>query len=497
MGVSRAGRALRGACRLLVAAMLAVLCAPPAAAAPDCAEQGPALRYVVLFEPGTAVGTAGRDMSDRCGTLAAYYPAIGVGVVDSADPRFEQLVGTDRAYSAEGEQRERAAADGQSTAPLPGPANAQTWQSLSAPLVTAMAGTAGSAAAAPSAATPVTPAPGTTGPAPAPAGGWNTAAVRAPEAHAITTVGADIVVGVLDTGVDGTHPELAAAFDPSRSADCLSPARPDRSPGARSSPHGTHVAGIVAAADDGAGTTGVAPGVRVASVRVVDEAGYVNPEYAVCGFMWAAEHGIRVVNSSFLVGSAAQGCTGEGSAVPREAVRRAVEHATSRGVLTVAAVGNERLDLSAARRPDCDAVPVGLDDVVAVSAVGHDGVKAGYSSYGLGEVDITAPGGESRVPGRAGCVLSTVPGAGYDRACGTSMAAPHVSGVAALLASRHPDAGPRELTRMLLASTTPMGCPSDYDLNSDSAQDALCRGYAAYNGFYGHGMVDARRAVTG
>ncbi|CAM00726.1 secreted subtilisin-like protease [Saccharopolyspora erythraea NRRL 2338] len=458
------------------------------------------MRYVVLFEPGTAVGSAGREMSARCGTLAAYYPSIGVGVVDSADRRFERLVGTDRAYSAEAEQRERAAADGQSTALVPGRANVETWQGpVAAPSTAGSAGatpadampdTAGSADA-----TPATAAPAT-GTAAAPAGGWNAAAVHAPEAHAVTTGSADVVVGVLDSGVDGTHPELAAAFDRSRSADCLSPARPDRSPEARSAPHGTHVAGIVAAADDGVGTTGVAPGVRVASVRVVDEAGYVNPEYAVCGFMWAAEHGIRVVNSSFLVDAAARGCTGEGSAVPREAVRRAVEHATSRGVLTVAAVGNERIDLSAVRRPDCDAVPVGLDDVVAVSAVGHDGVKAGYSSYGLGSVDITAPGGESRVPGHAGCVLSTVPGADYDRACGTSMAAPHVSGVAALLASRHPDAGPRELTRMLLASTSPMSCPSDYDLNSDSAQDALCRGYAAYNGFYGHGMVDARRAVT-
>ncbi|GAA2776317.1 S8 family peptidase [Saccharopolyspora taberi] len=440
MGVAR----LRRLCLVIVLAVLAALLGPVAAGEPSCTGSGPNLRYVVLFAPETSGADAGAETSDRCGTLAAYYQPIGVGVVDSADPRFAQLIGGERAYSAEGAVREDGGASG----------------------------FGGELAADPQ---------------------WNAEAVRAPEARAVTRGSPDVVVGVLDSAVDHEHPELAAAFDPARSADCLTPEQPAWTPRTRGAAHGTHVAGIIAAADDGLGSTGIAPGVRVASVRVVDEEGYVHPEYAVCGFMWAADHGIRVVNSSFLVESAQQGCTGSGSPVPREALRRAVGHATGEGVLTVAAAGNDQLDLAAGRRPNCATVPAGLEDVIGVSAVSPDQVKAGYSSYGLGVVDVAAPGGDVRT----GCVLSTVPGGGYDTACGTSMAAPHASGVAALLASRHPSAGPRELAELLAQQAKPLGCPADYDLNADTSQDALCRGFATYNGFYGHGLVDAYRAATG
>ena len=449
MGALMGDARLRRLCLVTVLAVLSGLLGPVASGAPTCADGGSSLRYVVLFDPGTRVGDAEAETSAKCGTLAAYYPQIGVGVVDSSYDRFGTLMGPARAYSAEGELREQQ--DGDASG-VPGRA-------------------------------PVNPL-------------WNVEAVRAPQAHAITTGSRDVVVGVLDSAVDGEHPELADAFDSTRSADCLTPEHPEWDPDTRGTAHGTHVAGIVAAADDGRGSTGVAPGVRVASVRVVDEDGYAHPEYAVCGFMWAAEHGFEVVNSSFLVESAQQGCTGAGSPVPQEALRRAVDHATGKGVLTVAAIGNHQLDLSANRRPDCAAVPAGLNDVVTVSAVGPDRIKSEYSSYGLGEVDVTAPGGDVRVPGDSGCVLSTVPDGGYETACGTSMAAPHVSGVAALLASRHPDAGPRELSRLLLDQAEPLGCPAGYDRNADTSQDALCRGFATYNGFYGHGLVNAYRAVA-
>jgi subtilisin family serine protease len=116
-------------------------------------------------------------------------------------------------------------------------------------------------------------------------------------------------------------------------------------------------------------------------------------------------------------------------------------------------------------------------------------VKAGYSSYGLGVIDVTAPGGEA-----GECVLSTVPG-GYAPLCGTSMAAPHVTGVLALLASAAPDARPRQLRRTLEGQAMPMPCPADYDLTGDGTQDAYCAGYEGFNGFYGHGMVDALAAA--
>ncbi|MBK1789486.1 S8 family serine peptidase, partial [Prauserella cavernicola] len=104
---------------------------------------------------------------------------------------------------------------------------------------------------------------------------------------------------------------------------------------------------IVAAADDGRGIEGVAPGVRLASVKVVDDDGYVDPEAAVCGVMWAARSGIEVANSSFSVTSPGMPCTtSEDQGVVREAVARAVEYADSSGTLSFAAATNGALDLT-------------------------------------------------------------------------------------------------------------------------------------------------------
>jgi subtilisin family serine protease len=89
-----------------------------------------------------------------------------------------------------------------------------------------------------------------------------------------------------------------------------------------------------------------------------------------------------------------------------------------------------------------------------------------------------------------------VPG-GYAGSCGTSMAAPHVSGVAALLASTHPDATPKQLAKLLADEADPVACPADYDLNDTGTQDAYCTGDTTYNSFYGHGMVNALAAVSG
>ncbi|MGH3707814.1 MAG: S8 family peptidase, partial [Pseudonocardiaceae bacterium] len=315
-----------------------------------------------------------------------------------------------------------------------------------------------------------------------------------------------VLVGVLDSGVDATHPDLAAAVDPTRSAGCLS-GKPDQSPRAWSpttSPHGTHVAGTIAAADDGRGVTGVAPGVRLGSVKVVDDDGFIYPEYAVCGFMWAAQQQMRVANNSYSLDPWLLTCSNvPGQAVAYEAVRRAVQYATAQGVLSIAAAGNERMDLANPRQdlrspdnaPDprprpvdghCHVLPAELPGVVAVSAVGAHRVKSGYSSYGLGVVAVTAPGGDwAQLPGvsSSGCVLSTVPG-GYGYACGTSMAAPHVSGVAALLASTRPAAGPDELATLLRQQADPLRCSGP-----DCAGDTD-------NGFYGYGLVDALTAVT-
>ncbi|GDY31471.1 S8 family peptidase [Gandjariella thermophila] len=476
------------------AALVATSClavVPPAAADPGadpggCVDRGPMLRYLVVFDRGTPGQTAHAAIGTACGSTVVYYPQIAVAVAASPDPRFADRMGRDHAYSA---QAEALAGGG-------GRVRRKPDETQSGQL----------------------PAGGTVDPADRTAEQWDMAMIRADRAHAITEGSRDVLVGVLDSGVDPTHPDLAAAVDPARSAGCTTGA-PDRDRPAwvpTTSPHGTHVAGIIAAADDGRGITGVAPGVRLASVKVVDDDGYIYPEAAVCGFMWAATTGMTITNSSYFVDPWVFACPDEpGQSVVYEAVRRAVDYAASRGVLNIAAATNTGADLSApetdASSPDnaaeqrtrrlgdgCDVLPAGLRGVVTVSSVGARRLKAGYSSYGLGVVDLTAPGGDRRQrpdgPGR-GCVLSTVPG-GYRYSCGTSMAAPHAAGVAALLASSHPHSTVTQLTRMLGQQADTVPCPADYDLNGTGVQDAYCTGYSGYNGFYGHGLVDALAAVT-
>ncbi|HEU5474466.1 MAG TPA: S8 family serine peptidase [Actinophytocola sp.] len=436
-----------------------------AAAVPACTTGGPAWRYLVLFDGNPDEHTAGEEITRACGELVAYYPEIGVAVAISAYRRFVERLGKDRAFSAEREH--------DATARKPDE-TASTRD-----LVTADPG-----------AVPATDRG---------AEQWDLTLIKAQSAHRISTGNRNVVVGVLDSGVDPNHPDLRSALDPDLSAGCLT-GRPDPDRSAwepTASPHGTHVAGTIAAADDGRGITGVAPGVRIASVKVVDDDGYIYPEYAVCGLMWATAKRMTITNNSYFVDPWQMTCNRDGEHVVQEAVRRAVEYSTRHGVLTVAAATNEGVDLARRLDSSCRVLPAGLRGVVAVSAVGPQRLKASYSSYGLGVVDVTAPGGEV-VTGRqkaSQCVLSTVPG-GYAQSCGTSMAAPHASGVAALLAARHPKASPQELTRMLTTQADAVPCPDDYDLHGTGAQDAYCTGYAPYNSFHGHGMVDALDAVS-
>ncbi|HET8641736.1 MAG TPA: S8 family serine peptidase [Pseudonocardiaceae bacterium] len=455
---------------------------------PVCAADLPRLRYVVLFAEATERAAAEAAIHAACGAPVVFYPEIAVAVASTTDSAFADRIGRDRAYSAQAE-----ALTG--TEPPASTVRAASRSGRALVGVTA----------------PKREQRGEAEP-------WNLAMIRAGKAHEVTAGSREVLVGVLDSGVDANHPELRAAVDRSASAGCTT-GKPDPGPSSwrPSSPHGTHVAGLIVAAADGAGVTGVAPGVRIASVKVVDEGGYIYPEYAVCGFVWAARQGMRITNNSYFVDPWLFTCRDQpGQAVAHEAVRRAAAYATASGVLSVAAVGNEAADLAypgvdtrspnnakqPRRRPvdeTCDVLPAGLPGVLAVSAVGAQGVKSSYSSYGAGVVDLTAPGGDvrQRAVGQAsGCVLSTMPGGGYGRMCGTSMATPHVAGVAALVASQHPKAGPDELTRAVVGSASPLGCPGRYDPNSDGRSDASCTADGEGNGFYGHGMLDALAAVS-
>nr|CEL15533.1 secreted subtilisin-like protease [Kibdelosporangium sp. MJ126-NF4]CTQ98199.1 secreted subtilisin-like protease [Kibdelosporangium sp. MJ126-NF4] len=444
----------------------AVAVAPAASAAPQvppsvpCDTVSPTYSYVVLYEKGTPGQVPATEMAYKCGKLVAYYPEIGVAVASSRNTDFAEKLGADRAYSARKDVK-------------PPTKSALTSATRSA----ASAGEDLSGQQ------------------------WDMDMIGAKEANKINRGSATVTVAVMDNGIDASHPDLAAAVDAGKSVGCLS-GKADGTPSswaATNHPHGTHIAGTIAAADDGSGITGIAPGVRLASVRIVGDDGLIMPEAAVCGFMWSGKNHFKVANNSLYVDPFLHYCDNKpGESVAFEAVRRAVEYSTNNGVLTVSVTGNGNQDDTKPVRDGtpldpnhCKRLPAQLPDAIAVSAVTYDGVRAFYSNWG--GTYLTAPGGDPYVDPPAGkgpgCPLSTVIGGGYGYkgSCGTSMATPHVVGVAALLASKHPNADVRELRKLLREQATPVACP---------ANEANCTGSTAYNSYYGYGLVNALAAVT-
>ncbi|WP_167389214.1 MULTISPECIES: S8 family peptidase [Streptomyces] len=321
--------------------------------------------------------------------------------------------------------------------------------------------------------------------------------IKADQAWAVTTGSASVKVGILDTGVDDQHQDLAPNFNAADSASCAY-GKPDTRTGAWRDigTHGTHVAGTVAAAKNGKGVIGVAPGVKISSVRIAEpNSSLFFAENTICGFMWAGDHGFKVTNNSYYTDPWQFNCPDNADqAAIIEGVKRAQEYAEGKGSLQVAAAGNSNLDLANkttdTESPNdstpvtrtitnaCLDIPTELPGVVTVSAMGTT-AKASYSNYGLNVVDITAPGGD------ATGIYSTLPGGKYGSMSGTSMASPHVAGVAALLVSTNPGITPAQLRDKLATQANDVACPSD----------SRCKGTTAKNGFFGEGQVDALKAV--
>jgi subtilisin family serine protease len=356
---------------------------------------------------------------------------------------------------------------------------------------------------------------------------WDMTQIHTPEANAVTTGSPDVVVGVLDSGISSTHPDLVTQIAKDKSASCLggvvNTAEAAWNP--TTSSHGTHVAGTIAAAINGVGVAGVAPGVKVASVKVVNDAGFIYPEAAVCGFIWAADHGMQITNNSYFIDPWEFNCRNDARQRPVwQAVQRAIRYAQNKGVLTVASAGNSNVDLQHkfidSGSPNdgsspvetreingaCLDLPAEAPGVVTVSAVGTQRLKSYYSSYGQGVVDVSAPGGDTRQPNPAvstiaNAVLSTVintttkaNGWGYMQ--GTSMASPHAAGVAALALSAHPGLQPASLASFLERNAEGLPCPEGV-YNPRPGLDqflAQCTG-GARNSFYGAGEVNAYNAV--
>ena len=336
---------------------------------------------------------------------------------------------------------------------------------------------------------------------------WDMRMIKADQAHEITDGRPSVLVGVLDSGIDPDHPDLAANIDVADSVNCTDAGRPDTSATGwypTTSDHGTHVAGTIAAARNGTGIVGVAPNVRMASVKVVNDDGFIYPEYAVCGFMWAGSHGMDVTNNSYYVDPFMFYCSDQADqAAAKESVRRAVAWSTDQGVISAAAAGNAAYDLANkttdATSPDdqkvptprvinndCQDIPTELDGVVTVASLEQypagstDSRLSSFSNRGLRVIDVAAPGSR---------ILSTiVKDNGYGLKSGTSMATPHVAGVLALMKSAHPHWTPATMLAQLRAQADDKPCGT-------TTRGAECVGTPEYNSYFGDGVVDALDAV--
>jgi subtilisin family serine protease len=415
-------------------------------------------------------------------------------------------------------------------------------------------------------------------------------------------------VGILDTGIDGSHLDIAPNFDaalsrnfttdipaidgPCEYASCVDPANVDNDG------HGTHVAGTIGAAVNGVGVSGVAPEATLVNIRGGQDSGFFFLGPTVDALTYAGDTGLDVVNMSFYVDPWLYNCRGgapEDAAKSPEAVAeqnmiidamtRALGYATAHGVTLVGALGNNHEDLSKPRpdtsSPDydnpaydwdsapwtrtidnakCLDLPVEDPNVIGVSALGPSGAKADYSNYTTdltsGEIEVSAPGGWYRdgfgtdsyrtngnlilsaAPlsvlqatgevdkngnvtklGRTnGVVKSCVNGkqnentsqcAYYQWLQGTSMAAPHATGVAALVVGAHgsgtseADFGlaPAQTRAILMDTATDHACPNpptvSYEREGrDASFTATCVGTPDFNGFYGDGIVNALAAVS-
>ncbi|MDI6711669.1 MAG: S8 family serine peptidase [Anaerosomatales bacterium] len=279
----------------------------------------------------------------------------------------------------------------------------------------------------------------------------------------ITRGSPTVRVAVIDSGVYLSHPDLRANLDLANDWDFAN----GDATAEEEYPHGTHVAGIVAAvADNAVGVAGAAPGVKVLPLKVIDRNGIATTADFVDAVRYATDKGACIINAS--LGEALD------PAVPSDAaeialLQEAVDYARAKGVLVVAASGN-------GSGPPVW-YPAACDGAIAVSATTRAGDLAPYSSTGP-QVDLAAPGGyatswETRENG----VLSTWNGGDYAYAIGTSMAAPHVAGIAALLMSACPSATADTVRTALEASARDIAAPG---LDSQT----------------GHGLVQANAALA-
>ena len=283
---------------------------------------------------------------------------------------------------------------------------------------------------------------------------WGVSRIGSAVAHDASILGTGVKIAILDTGIDASHPELSPAFKGGISfvQDANGVVSNPDPVDDTSSGHGTHVAGIIAAARNGTGTVGVAPQAHIYAVKVLAGDGFGMVSWVLAGIDWAIEQQVSIINMSLALDTG------------NPALEAACQKAWDAGILLVAAAGNSG--------GGAVKFPAAYDTVVAVGATDSCDNLWTFSDLGP-EVELTAPGT---------AILSTVPGGGYRAISGTSQAAPHVAGAAALLIA----AG--------VADLNSNGAIND-EIRQKLRETARDLGPAGQDSSFGFGLVDAAAAV--
>ncbi|MDN5272252.1 S8 family peptidase [Chloroflexus sp. MS-CIW-1] len=254
---------------------------------------------------------------------------------------------------------------------------------------------------------------------------WALGTIAAYDAWDITT-GGPVVIAVIDTGVDANHPELAGRVLGGFNAITGSSNSGD------DNGHGTAVAGIIAASgDNGEGIAGLCWGCVILPIKACLRNGRCRDSSVISAIRWATDNGARIINLSL------------GGSSPSPALQEAVRYANERGVLIVAASGNERAE---GNTPN---YPAAYAEALAVGATGYSDEVTGFSNTG-DFIDLVAPGID---------IATTIPGNGYALATGTSFASPFVSGAAALIMTLRPDLSNSDVRCVLAISADDRGAP--------------------------------------
>jgi len=395
--------------------------------------------------------------------------------------------------------------------------------------------------------------PTSIGPDPLGACQWDMRAISATTAGSYAVnKGKGARVGDIDTGIDLTHTDIMPNVDLAASCVFIYATTPTSLPAEQVTRgdcsnkaalqdyagHGTHTAGTIAAPINGRGIAGVAPEATVVVLKAGTANGYFFTQSVVDALRYAGDQRLDVVNMSFFADPWLFNCRNDAEQKAIiQAISAAARYAQQRGVVLVAAAGNEGIDMNhpttdeispdfpdgaAVSRPvnnSCVILPTEIPGVVVVTATGAQNLLSWYSTYG-NITDVTAPGGSRyQTPtfnSSRGRVLAPYSSTAGDLAAeaalgrlvqdpdgnyyawlnGTSMAAPHAVGVVALIRAAHPGMSVGAVVAMLRSTATGQACPTELDpgVAFFGAPVQYCSGGVGSNNFYGKGLVNALAA---